>query len=213
MTKRHILRILILLLLIAALFLQGCEPPPPPVVDLPAEEDPPDPEDEPPPPPPAQDPADVIRQVVQAARLSNDNGMMRLEVSLNPESLGKMQIILTAAANGGITAELRFENDSTRALLSNGLNELGGALRGQGLDISRIEIEDGRLRQDFTRDESRRNQQNGQQQKDERVPMAAFLNGKKDNGDKAIETIVAAIIPAAPRPVIMGDGGSVEYVT
>jgi len=174
-----------------------------------------------PPPPPPVNPAEVIQQVVQAAKLTAAGGLTQLEVQLNPENLGKMQIILTAAPDGAMMAKLRFESDATRALLAQGLQELGTALRSQGFDITRIEIDDGHLRQDFTQDESRDGNREQQQERDGRIPLSVFLNREEpESGAQAPRwdrSVTAAVIPAAPRPVVMAvagtANGAVEYVS
>ncbi len=101
----------------------------------------------------------VIDQIVQNARLAQTNGLKTMEISLDPKTLGRLSIVLTAGEDG-VHATIKASNDMTRNMLSQNLAELQNTLKDSGVNMKSIDITSAQLGWDFARGEGqgKRNQ-------------------------------------------------------
>lgn len=88
--------------------------------------------------------AQIIRQVVEAAALKQSGTLSELTVQLNPEFLGRVNIVISATAQG-LNARIQSESDTVRGLLAAHVGELKAALRDMGLDMKNIDIGKGEM--------------------------------------------------------------------
>ena len=75
----------------------------------------------------------VADQVVQVARLVIAEGHTRMEVSLEPPTLGAVRVTADAAAAGGLQLTIAAEQPETRALLLSAVPEMQAALASRGV--------------------------------------------------------------------------------
>ncbi len=128
------------------------------------------------------EPAQVIRQVVQSAVLAQSRNVSQIRLQLNPEFLGRVEIILTAAA-GGMTARIHAQNDTVRGMLAAHVGALQSDLKELGINMKSIDItrseqdwqmaRDGAGRQDTGREQPR-GENGGQDNTDSPITMARF---------------------------------------
>ncbi len=81
----------------------------------------------------------VIRQIVEAARVNVSNNMSSIEIALNPENLGKVNLTVVAK-DGMVTAQLVAENESVKRALEAQLAVLKDNLNQQGIKIDAVEV-------------------------------------------------------------------------
>ena len=92
----------------------------------------------------------VVDQIVQAAKLAQSNGLKTMEISLDPKTLGRLSIVLTAAEDG-VHATIRASSDATRSMLSQNLIELQNTLKDSGVNMKTIDIASAQLGWDLAR--------------------------------------------------------------
>lgn len=85
-------------------------------------------------------PAEPANQVAQAVRVSMARGGSRVAVQLEPESLGKVHVVLARQA-GGVTAHLRVETPEAQQALQGDVAQLRQALESRGVTVIQISVE------------------------------------------------------------------------
>ena len=83
--------------------------------------------------------SDVIRQIVEQVRLNMNQNTTSMELQLNPEHLGKVQINV-AAKEGVMTARIVVETEAARQAVEGGLTSLKETLEQQNLKVDAIEV-------------------------------------------------------------------------
>lgn len=83
--------------------------------------------------------SDVIRQIVEQVRLNMNPDTTSMELQLNPEHLGKVQINV-AAKEGVMTARIVVETEAARQAVEGGLTSLKETLEQQNLKVDAIEV-------------------------------------------------------------------------
>ena len=84
-------------------------------------------------------PSDVIRQIVDAVKLTNTQNMQSIEIQLNPESLGKINLMVSAK-NGVITAEIATQNEQVKRAIESQMTTLKENLESQGIKVDAVEV-------------------------------------------------------------------------
>lgn len=82
----------------------------------------------------------VINQIVQAAKVTITQEISSMEIQLNPENLGKINLSVAAAKNGIITAQLTVENEAVKKAIENQLGILKENFNNQGIKIDAVEV-------------------------------------------------------------------------
>ncbi len=96
-------------------------------------------------------PSEIFSQIVQSASLNQQvSGVSQMQIQLNPAFLGRVNIILTATADG-VTAQIRAQNDAVRGILAGGLTQLQDALKDMGLNMKSVDVTGSELGWDFSR--------------------------------------------------------------
>ena len=83
--------------------------------------------------------ADVIKQIVEAAKVTVTQDISSMEIQLNPENLGKINLSVIAK-NGVITAQITAENETVKKAIENQLSVLKENLNNQGIKIEAVEV-------------------------------------------------------------------------
>lgn len=82
---------------------------------------------------------DIVRQIVDAVKLTNTQNMQSIEIQLNPESLGKINLTVSAK-NGVITAEIATQNEQVKRAIESQMTTLKENLENQGIKVDAVEI-------------------------------------------------------------------------
>jgi len=82
----------------------------------------------------------VVRQIVEQAEMTWQDGDQVIEIKLKPDSFGELQIRLTKS-NDGITAQIRTDNSQTSHLLNNQITQLQESLKNKGLIFAQIDVQ------------------------------------------------------------------------
>lgn len=83
--------------------------------------------------------ADVVRQIIDEIRVNVTKDTTSIEVQLNPESLGKVQINV-ASKNGMITAQIITENEAAKHAMENNIALLKETFNNQELKVEAVEV-------------------------------------------------------------------------
>lgn len=83
---------------------------------------------------------DVIRQVMDFMRINLQPDMTEMELQLNPQSLGKVNVHLASMQNGDIVARFATENEAVKAALENQMPELQKRFQEQGIKVNSVEV-------------------------------------------------------------------------
>ena len=83
--------------------------------------------------------ADVINQIVEAAKVTVTQELSSMEIQLNPENLGKINLTIVAK-NGLITAQITAENETVKKAIENQLSVLKENLNNQGIKVEAVEV-------------------------------------------------------------------------
>ena len=84
-------------------------------------------------------PAQIIRQIVDTTALSQTGNISQIKLQLNPEFLGRVNIVLTSGADG-ISARIQTQSGAVRDMLTANLFKLEAELRDMGLTMKSIDI-------------------------------------------------------------------------
>jgi flagellar hook-length control protein FliK len=96
----------------------------------------------------AQDPYNVVRQIVDQARLIRSDANTEMVIRLNPEHLGELTLRVAVTAGGAVNATFHTENAQVRGLLESSMIQLKQELQQQGLKVNNVDVQSG-LSQDF----------------------------------------------------------------
>lgn len=120
------------------------------------------------------EPAEVINQIsdfFQTANLINSEGVTKLEMQLNPENLGSIEIVLESKA-GEMAAIIKPANNTVREALTANVPTLTAALKEMGINMQNITVEQPNIAWDFSRggfQKEQRERQNFQNQNNRRI--------------------------------------------
>lgn len=147
-------------------------------------------------------PSDVVRQIVDAVRLTNTQSMQSIEIQLNPESLGKINLTVSAK-NGVITAEIATQNEQVKRAIESQMTTLKENLESQGIKVDAVEV----TVQSHAFESGQNLQGNNSQQEQaaKEAKKALRLDGFSDfSEDESAEA-------DSSEKVIMNENSSVEY--
>ena len=82
------------------------------------------------------DTVNVIRQVVDAIKITTGNQLQSIEIQLTPENLGKVNMTVSAKA-GVITAQITAENEQVKKVIENQMTTLK---QEKGIKVDAIEV-------------------------------------------------------------------------
>lgn len=82
---------------------------------------------------------DIVRQLVDAIRINVNSSFSEMELQLQPENLGKLNLLISSR-DGIITAQLMAENDDVKNAIENQLVMLKDNFEQQGLKVDAVEV-------------------------------------------------------------------------
>ena len=85
------------------------------------------------------DTADVISQIMDQVKVNATQQIQSMEVQLNPENLGKLNVTVTIK-EGILTAQLAAQNESVKKALENQMSVLKESFSQQGLKVDAVEV-------------------------------------------------------------------------
>ena len=83
--------------------------------------------------------ADIVRQIIDEIRVNVTKDTTSMEVQLNPEHLGKVQINV-ASKDGIITAQIITENEAAKHAIENSITVLKETFNNQELKVEAVEV-------------------------------------------------------------------------
>lgn len=83
--------------------------------------------------------ADIVQQIIDEIRVNVTKDTTSMEVRLNPESLGKVQINV-ASKDGMITAQIITENEAAKHAVENNIALLKESFNNQELKVEAVEV-------------------------------------------------------------------------
>ena len=144
--------------------------------------------------------ADIVNQVIDSVKLMASRELTSMEVMLNPEHLGSVQITVTAR-NGIVSAQIAAQNEQVKTALENQMVTLREQFESQGLKVDAVEItvmaHSFEAGQNFGQSESERKQ--GESKVHRKLDLSSF--------DDELEEDLESTAPA-PK----AEGSSVEYL-
>lgn len=85
------------------------------------------------------EPQQIVRQIVDEIRVSVNENVSSLEMQLNPESLGKLNIQLVSK-NGEVTANIVAQSEAVKEVIESQITMLKETLLEQGIKIEAVEV-------------------------------------------------------------------------
>ena len=119
---------------------------------------------------------EIVNQVVEQARILNTTEETTMEMTLNPEGLGKIYMEVTQKGDE-ITAKIFTENDAVKQALENQMTNLRMAVNQSSTKVTSIEVSVGtheferNLEEDAKRDESREDRSNQSQKRSSKINL------------------------------------------
>ncbi|MCM1307764.1 MAG: flagellar hook-length control protein FliK [Butyrivibrio sp.] len=83
--------------------------------------------------------ADVIHQIIEAVRVNVNSATSSMELQLNPENLGKINLNVVTK-NGMVTATITAQNEAVKGIIESQLVQLKESLNNQGLKVQSVEV-------------------------------------------------------------------------
>ncbi|MCR5431925.1 MAG: flagellar hook-length control protein FliK [Lachnospiraceae bacterium] len=143
---------------------------------------------------------EIVMRVVDAIKVNLSPDKTSIELSLSPQSLGKISLTITSK-DGTLTARIATENEVTKQAIESQLEVLKETITQQGVRVEAIEVSVS----GFTFADSN-NAQKGETENDEKKTGAA---GRKQVRDGEAGTSVAE---SAPATEITPEGSTVNFV-
>ena len=84
-------------------------------------------------------PVDVVNQVVNSIKLNNFSELKSIEIQLNPQNLGKVNLMVSVR-EGVVTAQISTENEQVKRALESQLSTLRENIEQQGIKVEAVEI-------------------------------------------------------------------------
>ena len=158
----------------------------------------------------AQDPYNVVRQIVDQARLIRTDANTEMVIRLNPEHLGELTLRVAVTAGGAVNATFHTENAQVRGLLESSMIQLKQELQQQGLKVNNVDVQSG-LSEDFFA-QSQAGQQGFQQSQQSARNRAADRRSFENDADALTVNPVAGGVTETENPANVGDAEGVNYL-
>lgn len=152
--------------------------------------------------------SEIISQIEEHMRLQLKNGITELQMQLNPETLGTVNLTLSTRENG-VTAQLTAQNESVKQALESQIVVLKENLEQQGVKVEAVEVTV--ASHEFERNLDKGDDRNeSQQQEEERLRKATRkLNLGDILADDNIEALEDELQVTAK--MMKADGTSMDY--
>lgn len=84
-------------------------------------------------------PADVVKQIVDSIRMTHTQTLQSMEIQLNPEHLGKVNVVVSVR-HGIVTAEIATQNEQVRRAVESQVATLKENFENQGIKVEAVEV-------------------------------------------------------------------------
>ena len=124
----------------------------------------------------------IVTQLVDQIKVNISQTKTSMEMVLNPEALGKVQVVVQKTA-GVLTAHLRCENEMTKQALETSIQVLKESFESQGLKVEKVEVAIGNYSSEYAEQEGH----GGEQQNDapkKRLNIQDYLEEAKGTNEK-----------------------------
>lgn len=81
----------------------------------------------------------IVNQITEQIKLTNGNNFSSIELTLNPESLGKVNIQVVAK-DGAVTAQIVAETEMAKNAIESHISELKETLSNQNIKVDAVEV-------------------------------------------------------------------------
>ena len=83
--------------------------------------------------------ADIVKQIINSVKVSGNTSIQSMEIQLNPEHLGKVNLTVTSK-NGVITAQIVAQNEEVKKVIESQIATLKENFESQGIKIEAVEV-------------------------------------------------------------------------
>ncbi|SHK28513.1 flagellar hook-length control protein FliK [Selenomonas ruminantium] len=87
-----------------------------------------------------QDNFQVVRQIIDQARLIRRGDNTEMVIKLHPDHLGELTLKVSVSANGAVNASFHSDNAQVRTIIENSLVQLRQELNNQGLKVDNVDV-------------------------------------------------------------------------
>lgn len=139
------------------------------------------------------DPMELVRQIVEKIKVKVDMNTTSMELLLNPESLGKVNLQVVSK-NGVMTAQFTAETEAAKVAIESQLTVLKENLQNQGLKVEAIEVAVGTF--EFNQSDNQSKEQNQQSASKKKLDFSELTMSEEEES----------------KEYILDDSHSVEYM-
>jgi len=130
--------------------------------------------------------AELLRSLPDLAKETSPNSSRELNIRLNPEELGTVDVTITKTSSQQISIQLNVTNEAAEKTLRHKLNELTNALSEKGVSITDVNITksesnsandrnpDGKNSFNEGREEQKRRQEENQREREQKKAQYSF---------------------------------------
>ena len=147
---------------------------------------------------------EIVNQLVEQIKLLVKPDTTSMEMQLNPENLGKVNLTVVAK-DGHVTAHLVTENEITKQALEGQIQQLRDTLGQQGLKVDKVEVSVSNF--DF----SHSNQANAEEQKQQQKNTYNKNIARIINLDDAVDLNEITEEEQLTRKIMRENGNQVDY--
>ncbi|MDO5294971.1 MAG: flagellar hook-length control protein FliK [bacterium] len=127
---------------------------------------------------------EIVTQLVEQIKISINQTNTSMELMLNPENLGKVQL-LVSSKNGVLTAQMTVDNQITKEAIESSIHTLKETFAEQGLKVEEVEVTIGNYSSEY---DEQRNEEQQQEQKGSKRKLN--LDDNELSGRMTTETVV-----------------------
>lgn len=146
------------------------------------------------------DQTEIINQVLDAIKVNVTADTSSMELQLNPENLGRVNLNV-AAKDGVITATITAQNESVKTIIENQIIQLKESLNNQGLKVNEVSVTVSAHGFEMNGENNKENEQNGQTSANRR---RFRTDDELFSDDEAVENIIE-------KQIMEANGNNVSY--
>ena len=146
----------------------------------------------------------IVRQIVEQIKVQIKPDVTSMELQLNPENLGKVNLQVTSK-EGAVTAQLFVQNETVKAMIESQLMVLREAMNEQGVKVEAVEVtvETGQFGRSLEQHSEQQKQEAEKQAKSYQHRAINLLAGIEEESMEAEELLRAHIMRESGNSVDM----------
>lgn len=146
----------------------------------------------------------IVRQIVEQIKVQIKPDVTSMELQLNPENLGKVNLQVTSK-EGAVTAQLFVQNETVKAMIESQLMVLREAMNEQGVKVEAVEVtvETGQFGRSLEQHSEQQKQEAEKQAKSYQHRAINLLDGIEEESMDAEELLRAHIMRESGNSVDM----------